>query len=179
MVCVLVCYVNSCFVLSCFVWCACVWADWSWCSCLWFWFWVTVYYITHIYILYSLSGYIDAIYMCACASYVYTVSITRCKRYMVAVYKVLSRIRDAARVRCPWDSLKNKKHNEGDTGTPKESIIPIRNYHELEDKPQGRRKVEKEERKKRSNNRDLCCHFSLIVLSTWSRYIHIHMQVLV
>ena len=118
-------------------------------------------------------------YIYACASYVYTMSITQYKRYMVAVYKVPSRIRDAARVLCPWDSLRNKKYNEGDTGTPKETTIPIIKYHELEDKPQERRKVEKEERKKRSNNRNLCCYFSLTVLSTWSGYIHIHMQVLV
>ena len=107
-----------------------------------------LYTILFLYILYNLSGHIAAIYICAYASYIYAVSITQCKRYMAAVYKVPSRMRDAARVRCPWDSLRNKKYNEGDTGTPKETTIPIRKYHELEDKPQERRKVEKEEKEK-------------------------------
>ena len=94
-----------------------------------------LYTLLFLYILYNLSVHIAAIYICACASYVYTVSITQCKkRYMVDVYKVPSRIRDAARVRCPWDSLRNKKYNEGGTAPPKETTVPIRKYYELEDK---------------------------------------------
>ena len=77
-VCVLVCYIETCFVLSCFVWCVCVFGRiglgvpvCGFGSGL-------LYTILFLYILYSLSGYIAAIYICICASYVYTVSITQC-----------------------------------------------------------------------------------------------------